>query len=167
MVFLKFSWCYATADLCGWHSHICYILSCVGYVMRQITSRRLGCSEFIAHSLLHLYNSQFCNYCNLQYHNYFSCWSHCHSLNATQLVAAGLEFILDTSNSLSSNSILTTHYCWIVFTFAAPYLGLARTTLRTHCCSATDIRYCCQVFLPMHCLAIIAAQTGLLRDITA
>jgi hypothetical protein len=48
--------------------------------------------------------------------------------------------------------------------FAAPYLGSAQTTKRTPCCLATDTRYCCQVFLPTHCLAIGAARTPLLRD---
>jgi hypothetical protein len=52
-------------------------------------------------------------------------------------------------------------YSWIVF--AAPYIGSAQTTSETHCCLATDIRYCCQACLPMHCLAM---DTLLLHDVT-
>jgi hypothetical protein len=62
----------------------------VGCITRQITSRPIQYSEFIAHSLLHLHNLQLHKCCHLQYHNYFYC-SHCHSLDATQLVAAGLH----------------------------------------------------------------------------
>jgi hypothetical protein len=56
------------------------ILSRVVCITRQITSRRIGYSEFIPHSLLHLYNSQLHKYCLLQYHNYFS-RSHFYTLN--------------------------------------------------------------------------------------
>jgi hypothetical protein len=59
------------------------LLSRVGYVTRQITSRRLGSSKFIEHSLLHLHNLQFHSYCHLQCHNYFCC-SNFHSLDITQ-----------------------------------------------------------------------------------
>jgi hypothetical protein len=63
----------------------------VGYVTCiQITSRRSGSSEFIAHSLSHLHSLQFHKYCHPQYHNYFSCCSHFPALDTTQLVAAGL-----------------------------------------------------------------------------
>jgi hypothetical protein len=40
------------------------ILSRVGYIMRQIISCRIEYSEFIPHSLIHLYNSQLHNYCH-------------------------------------------------------------------------------------------------------
>jgi hypothetical protein len=74
-----------------------YIYIYIYIVTWQITSPRfVGSSEFIAHSLLHLHNSQFHNCYHLQYHNYFSCCSHCHSLDTTQLVAAGLQRILNT-----------------------------------------------------------------------
>jgi hypothetical protein len=42
--------------------------------MRQITSSHSGSSEFTAHSLLHLHNLQFQNYCHRQYHSYFPCF---------------------------------------------------------------------------------------------
>jgi uncharacterized membrane protein YidH (DUF202 family) len=60
---------------------------------RQVTSHRIGYSEFIPHSLLHSHNSQShnYNYCHLQHHNYLSC-SYCHSLDTAQLVAAGLHW---------------------------------------------------------------------------
>jgi hypothetical protein len=60
-----------------WHQ-----LSRVGCVTRQITSRLIWYSEFIEHSLLHLYNSQIHNYCHLQYQSYFCC-SHFHPLDTT------------------------------------------------------------------------------------
>jgi DNA polymerase III delta prime subunit len=55
------------------------IVMCFVYVTRQITSRRIQYSEFIPHSLLHLYNLQSHNYCHLQYYKY-SC-SHFCTLN--------------------------------------------------------------------------------------
>jgi hypothetical protein len=71
-----------------------YIVTCWVYVMRQITSCCLGSSEFIPHSFLHSHNLQFHSYCHLQCHNYFSCCSHCHSLDTTQqLITAGLHLI--------------------------------------------------------------------------
>jgi hypothetical protein len=54
---------------------IYYIVTCWVYDTRQVSSRRIQYSEFIAHPLLHLYNSQLHNYCHLQYHSYYSCWS--------------------------------------------------------------------------------------------
>jgi hypothetical protein len=83
------------------------VLSCVGYVMRQITSRRLEYSEFSPHSLLQLHNSQLHKYCHLQYHNYFFCWSHFHAPDTTQLVAAGPHLRLDTGNWLNAHYSLT------------------------------------------------------------
>jgi hypothetical protein len=41
------------------HRFNIHIVTCWVYNTRQVTSRRIGYSEFIAHSLLHLYNSQF------------------------------------------------------------------------------------------------------------
>jgi hypothetical protein len=77
------------------------ILSRVGCIMRQVTSRRIEYSEFIPHSLLHSHNLQSYNYCHRQYHNYLSC-SHCHSPNTAQLVAAGLHW---TRRLLEWNSL--------------------------------------------------------------
>jgi hypothetical protein len=59
-------------------------LSSIGCIMQKITSRCIEYSKFIAHPLLHLYNSQFYNYCHLQYHNYFYCFSHCHPFDTTR-----------------------------------------------------------------------------------
>jgi hypothetical protein len=71
------------------------ILSRVGvYGTRQVTSRHIRYSEFIAHSLVHLGDSQLHHYCHLQYHNYVFWCSPIHSLDATQLVAAGLHWTL-------------------------------------------------------------------------
>jgi hypothetical protein len=71
-----------------------------------------GSSEFIEHSLLHLHNLQFHNYCHRQYHNYFSCWSYCYSLDTTQLVVSGLHLILNTSNWLNTHySLLLNSVC--------------------------------------------------------
>jgi hypothetical protein len=69
-----------------------YILSRVGCITRQVTSRRIQYSKFIALSLLRSHNLQSHHYCHLQHHNYFSCWSHCHALDTTELVAAGLHW---------------------------------------------------------------------------
>jgi hypothetical protein len=80
------------------------LLSRVGCITRQITSRRSEYSEFIPHSLLQLHK-----YCRLQYHNHISCWSHCHALDATQLVAAGLHWTRwfhDPHSLLSANARL-------------------------------------------------------------
>jgi hypothetical protein len=49
------------------------ILSRVGYITRQITSRHIRYSEFIAYSLLHSHNSQLYKYCHVKYHKYFYC----------------------------------------------------------------------------------------------
>jgi hypothetical protein len=50
------------------------------YNARQATLRRIAYSEFITHSLVHLYNLQSRNYCHLQYYKYFS-RSHFYTLN--------------------------------------------------------------------------------------
>jgi hypothetical protein len=72
------------------HVHT-YILSRVVCITRQITSRRIQCSEFIPHSLLHSHDLQSHTYCHRQYHKFFSC-THCHALGTTELVAAGLHW---------------------------------------------------------------------------
>jgi hypothetical protein len=63
------------------------------YITRQITSCCIQYSEFITHSLVHLYNLQSHNYCHLQYYKYLS-RSHYHALDTTQLVGAGLHWTL-------------------------------------------------------------------------
>jgi hypothetical protein len=89
------------------------ILSRVGCIARQITSHLIWYSEFIAHLLLQIYNSQLHHYCHLQYHNYIFWCSPFHSLSATQVVAAGLQFILGTGywilaqSSLVAGSLIT------------------------------------------------------------
>jgi hypothetical protein len=77
-----------------------YIVTCWVYVTRQITSRLIAYSEFIPHSLLQIHNLQSHNYCHQQYHNYVFC-RHCRALDATQLVAAVLHFILDPGSILT------------------------------------------------------------------
>jgi hypothetical protein len=98
------------------------------------------------HSIIQLHNSQFHIYCHLQYHKYFSCWSHCHALDTTQLVVAGLRLIQVIGNWLNTHCSLNSVRCSLF------RLG------------TTDTRYCCQVFLPSHCLAIGVARTPLLCD---
>jgi hypothetical protein len=51
------------------------IVTCWVYVTRQVTSRRIGYSEFTPHSLLQSHNLQShnYNYCHRQYHNFFYC----------------------------------------------------------------------------------------------
>jgi hypothetical protein len=76
---------------CLYHSCISYYYwllyiffdMCWVYNAQQVTSRRIGYSKFILHSLLHLYNSQShnYNYCHRQYHNYvFWCSPAVHSI---------------------------------------------------------------------------------------
>jgi hypothetical protein len=78
----------------------CNRLSRVGCISRQITSRHIRSSKFIPHSLLQSHNSQSHNYCHLQHHNYVSCWSHCHALDTTELVAAGLHWTVISQSTL-------------------------------------------------------------------
>jgi hypothetical protein len=70
------------------------ILSRVGYVTRQITSRHIGYREFIVRSLLHLHSLQFYNYCHLQYHTSPAVVTSIHSIQLNS--ATGLQFTLDT-----------------------------------------------------------------------
>jgi hypothetical protein len=82
-----------------------YIVKCWVYVTRQVTSRRIGFSEFIAHSLLQSHHLQSHNYCHRQYHNYLSC-SHYHALDATDFGGcynSTRSLLSLCSNSLTSN----------------------------------------------------------------
>jgi hypothetical protein len=88
---------------------------CWVYNARQIPSHRIGSSEFIEHSLLHLYNSQ------LQLLP--SAVSQLLLLLPFTPANAGLQ-LTGYSLSLVTGSMLTTHRT----VFAAPYLGSARTT---------------------------------------
>jgi hypothetical protein len=56
---------------CIYRAIYIYIVTCCVY-NATVTSHHIRYSEFIAHSLVHLHNSQFHNYCHWQYHNYFS-----------------------------------------------------------------------------------------------
>jgi hypothetical protein len=89
---------------CPLGSLIVPTVTCLVYVTWQITSRHIRYSEFIAHSLLHLYNY---NYCHRQYHNYISYWSHCHSPDTTQSIT---QYSLITHNGFNPHCSLLAQY---------------------------------------------------------
>jgi hypothetical protein len=119
---------------------------CWVYVTRQVTSRRIGYSEFIPHSLIHLYNLQFHKYCHLQCRNYFSCCSHCHALDTTQLVAVGLHW---TRWFHDPHSVATNHR--IATTALGDFLiqtVFVWSQTNSTCCSACFLYRC---LLPVAC----------------
>jgi hypothetical protein len=121
-------------------------------VTQQITSRRLGSSKFISHSLLHLHNLQFHNYCHLQYHNYFSAIvTSMHSIQLN-LVTARLPLpqMLQILTSFSGPFISTPFLC-IPVSLKYPQSDSGKPT-SLHCCiktvfTGTDGQCCQQLFI--------------------
>jgi hypothetical protein len=97
------------------------ILSRVGCITRQITSRRMEYSEFIAHSLLHSNNAQLYKFCRLQYHKYFYCSRRLLGFNCTRCLHDPQCVTLD--HRLSSHTVPPAFYtapCCLVLPALSP-----------------------------------------------